>query len=78
MSNSMMQITPARSATNLIRNALAIKNLDGGTSASIEFIFRCGTGANKKGGTSDTFDDGTSDALKNVEKFSRLSKVSAH
>jgi hypothetical protein len=39
MSNSMMQITPAPSATNLIRNALATKNSNGGTGASIELVF---------------------------------------
>jgi hypothetical protein len=53
MSNSMMQITPARSATNLIRNALATKNSNGGTSASIEFIFDVALVLNKNGGTSD-------------------------
>jgi hypothetical protein len=39
MSNSMMQITPAPSATNLIRNALATKNSNGGTGASLRIIF---------------------------------------
>lgn len=61
MSNSMMQITPAPSATNLIRNALATKNSNGGTSASIELVFDVALVLNKNGGTSDSFIGGTSD-----------------
>ena len=37
------------------------KLFKGGTGASIELVFNGGTGANSKGGTSDSFNDDTDD-----------------
>jgi hypothetical protein len=39
-----------------------------GTSASIEFIFDVALVLNKNGGTSDSFDDGTSDYIQECGK----------